>query len=316
MRAGQTAVLAAVVCLAALLVTSASGSIRSAALRGHIVFTRAGGKYGDETVFYANADGSGQRRLSGLGATCCVRISKDGKRLLVAGQLGNQVTTATMNIDGSGLTKIPLPDSSLNLGPGAWSPDGTQIAFQGWDDSNHARNGIYIANATNGGNLRRLTTDSAYNDLPGDFSPDGTRLAFFRESLTHQSVGSVWVIKLDGSGLRRVSPKALAVGFGTIRWSPDGKNLLFASAHTARDGALWTIHPDGTHLLKVFQRGGRFPISPTWSPTGKQIMFALDPISDEHSHPPNGLYVIDKDGKHMRLVIGGANFKREPDWVR
>jgi hypothetical protein len=45
-------------------------------------------------------------------------------------------------------------------------------------------------------------------------------------------------------------------------------------------------------------------------------MFALDKNSNEDSWTPNGLYVIDKNGQHLQLAIGGHNFKREPDWVR
>jgi hypothetical protein len=32
--------------------------------------------------------------------------------------------------------EIPLPDETINLGPGAWSPDGKSIAFQVWDEQN------------------------------------------------------------------------------------------------------------------------------------------------------------------------------------
>jgi hypothetical protein len=32
---------------------------------------RSGGSYGDETLFVARADGTGQRRISKLGVTCC-----------------------------------------------------------------------------------------------------------------------------------------------------------------------------------------------------------------------------------------------------
>ena len=304
-------------CLAALLATTASGGNRAVSLRGHVIFSRAGGKYGEETIFYANANGTSQRRLSGFGSTCCARISPDGTRVLFAAEApGGSVTTATVGVDGNGLTTLPLPDATLNLGPGAWSPDGMRIAFQGWDDTKSSRNGIYIGNASNAGNLHRLTTDSADTDLPGDFSPDGTRLAFFRELNNANSVGAVWVINLDGTGLHRVTPVRLQVGFGTVRWSPNGKTILFASARTARQGALWTVHPDGTYLHKVFQPKGRFPISPAWSPDGKQIMFALDGFQNEDEHLPNGLYVIDRDGSHVRLAIGGPTFKNAPDWVR
>ena len=67
---------------------------------------------------------------------------------------------------------------------------------------------------------------------------------------------------------------------------------------------------------KVFQRKRRFPISPTWSPDGNQIMFALDAFQNEDEHLPNGLYVIDRSGRHLRLAVGGATFKDKPDWVR
>jgi hypothetical protein len=42
-----------------------------AGLTGHILFTRAGGSYGDEALFVARADGTGQRRISKLEVTCC-----------------------------------------------------------------------------------------------------------------------------------------------------------------------------------------------------------------------------------------------------
>jgi Tol biopolymer transport system component len=304
----------------AIVVGMSAGASDSASrnLSGRIIFTRAGGHYGDETLFIANADGSHQRRLTGFGSNCCPRISRDGTRILLAAPgPGGRVTTATVATDGTGLTPIPLPDATLNLGPGAWAPDGKRIAFQGWDDSDHSRNGIYIGDSTDGGNLKRLTSDTIGNDIPGDFSPDGKRLAFFSESPHVQSVGSVWLINLDGTGLKQLTPKGRVFGWGTVRWSPDGTKILFANARTARAGALWTVRPDGTHLTKLFQdKKGRFAISPTWSPNGSQIMFALDPIADEYQHPPNGLYVINKNGTGLKLVIGGNNFKREPDWVR
>ena len=35
-----------------------------------------------------------------------------------------------------------------------------------------------------------------------------------------------------------------------------------------------------------------YPITPTWSPDGTKILFALDPISDEFVHPPNEVEVV------------------------
>jgi Tol biopolymer transport system component len=292
--------------------------IRVQALRGHIVFARAGGTFGDETIFFAAANGQHQQRLTQPGASCCPRINRQGTRVLFSVSTPDgRITTGTMKPDRSGFRKIRLPDKTINLGPGAWSPDGKRIAFQVWDDQHPRRRGIYIGRASDGGALRRVTTARSSNDLPGDFSRDGRRLVFFRERLDVQSVGSIWVVNVDGTHLKRLTPPRMLAGFGTVRWSPDGSKILFSDAQNLPRGNLWTVRPDGSHLARLFHDShGRFAISGTWSPDGSLVMFALDPTADEFSHPPNAFYVIKADGTGLRRVIGGQDFKREPDWTR
>jgi Tol biopolymer transport system component len=298
---------------------AASPAIAVATLPGKILFARAGPGYGEETIFTADVDGSHQRRVSGFGSSCCPRWSPDGTHILLAAMApdGKQVTTGIVDANGGHERTIPLPDKTLNLGPGAWSPDGTQIAFQGWDDTNPARSGIYLARTADGSQLVRLTTNTeGGNDLPGDFSPDGRRLVVFRERPNQQSVGRLFVVDLNGTGLHPITPAGMAVGFGTVRWSPDGTRILLQDAANQAHGYLWTVHPDGSGLTRVFaDTQGRYALSPTWSPDGRYIMFALDPTADEDSHSPNGLYVIRSDGTGLTLALGGSDFKREPDWV-
>ena len=210
--------------------------------------------------------------------------------------------------------EIPLPDETINLGPGAWSPDGKSIAFQAWDEQNPGRDGIYIG-SSDGQDLKRVTTAKVGADIPGDYSPDGRQLAFFREQEDTQGVGSVWVVNVDGTDLKRLTPPAFMAGV-SVRWSPDGSKILLQSASTEAVGALWTVEPDGSSFKRLFADSeGRFAITPTWSPSGDQIMFALDPIADAYSHPVNALYVINADGSGLTPVITTPDFKREPDWV-
>jgi hypothetical protein len=79
-------------------------------------------------------------------------LSPDGRRVLFAGS-GNRkrVTTAAANVNGTGYRAFRLPDRTLNLGPGEWSPDGRRIAFEGWDDSRASRNGLYTGSSADGG---------------------------------------------------------------------------------------------------------------------------------------------------------------------
>jgi dipeptidyl aminopeptidase/acylaminoacyl peptidase len=293
---------------------SASASQARPDLAGHIVFIRVGGIYGDGTVFAANADGSDEHQLSDLGKACCAFASRDGKRVLFDTLAPDgRVTTATINFDGSDRVEIPLPDGTLNLGPGPWSPDGKQIAFEGFDDAHPEASGIYIGSA-DGTHLLQITQNGS---LPGDWSPDGTEMLFLRDPDGDSPLPPhLFVVNVDGSGEHQVTPDEVGVqccwGY---RWSPDGSRILFPSD----DGILWLINADGTDLTQLFvdekvAHIRRTAITPTWSPDGKQVMFALQP-QVLGGMAPSGLYVIDADGSGLTLVIDDNTFKREPSWV-
>lgn len=294
----------------------ASTTVPIVDLNGRIVFTRAGGVFGDETIFTANADGTAERQLTDYGDSCCVRISRDGTRVLYSALApdGQRITTAIQDLASGAVSLIPLPDDTANLGPGVWSPDGERIAVQLWDESDPSRDGIYTVLAIDGSDLSRVT-DADIADIPGDYAPDGTKLVIFRESST-QSVGVLFIVDISGNGDPvRITPEGMLVGFGSVRYVPDGSRILFNEGRTSPTGALWTVQPEGTDLRKVFEDAqGRFASHPAWSPDGSMIMFALNPIADDFQHRPNGLYVIDADGSNLRLVVGGDDFKREPEW--
>ena len=71
-------------------------------LEGKILFTRAGGKFGDETVFTANADGSDEQRITDHGVTCCPRWTPDGAYILISALSDNdRITTQFIEPDGT-----------------------------------------------------------------------------------------------------------------------------------------------------------------------------------------------------------------------
>ena len=140
------------------------------------------------TYFTANADGTDERQLTDTGAYCCLnRLSPDRSHVLVmpGGDIAPPVTGGLLAADGSTFQPLQLSDPSLNLVPEAWSPDGRRIAFEGWDDEDPGRTGIYIGsvNISTGQvtDVERLTTTSgAPHDIALDFSPDGEQLVFYR----------------------------------------------------------------------------------------------------------------------------------------
>jgi Tol biopolymer transport system component len=125
--------------------------------------------------------------------------------------------------------------------------------------------------------------------------------------------GSLWLVQTSGKGLHRLTSTGVRVQCcSNYRWSPDGKKILFADA----GGILWTISPAGSNLTQVYRDDTRrWAITPTWSPDGSMIMFALDPTGNPFGHPRNSLYVVRANGTGLTKVLGGPNFKREPVWV-
>jgi Tol biopolymer transport system component/DNA-binding winged helix-turn-helix (wHTH) protein len=105
-------------------------------------------------------------------------------------------------------------------------------------------------------------------------SPDGKTLAF--EYADRGQIG-IWVVKTDGSGLRRLvdMPSTLT---GSPRWSPDGTKIAFDS----RVGGRSKIHvasADGSspHAITT---GNADDILPSWSLDGQHVYFTSDRSGD------------------------------------
>lgn len=115
------------------------------------------------------------------------------------------ITGGKLSLDRTDFELLALTDPTLNLVPEAWSPDGERIAFEGWDDSDSSRTGVYTARASDLGGLVRVTSSGGRpHDIALDYSPDGSQLVFYRSvrAEPHFPIdigGSLWVVNVDGS---------------------------------------------------------------------------------------------------------------------
>ena len=210
---------------------------------GRIVFSRFGGEFvNTEPMFIANADGSDEQLVTDAEGICCPWVAKDGSRLAIQrpGPDG-RATVEIINLDGSGSTVLVPPGETLNMFPGPFSPDGSQMAFNAFDPTDPSRNGIYIGSSDDPSDAVQVASaEPELGLLAVDYSPDGTQLVLYDQAPGDDTNvhGSLAIVNADGTDLRPLTPADVDVPC-CVRWSPDGSKILFADL----DGRMLTSTP-------------------------------------------------------------------------
>lgn len=199
------------------------------------------------TLFVANADGSGERRLlpESTGMDYDPSFSADGKWVVFTSERDSdgsgQADIWRVHPDGSGLERLTKAPSMEDAG--VLSPDGHSLAYISTQGGARTTN-VWIMDLASK-RTRNLTGDGR-SDIPltmnGNFrpawSPDGQWLAFTSDrgekwigaeqgaGAGHSHPTSVYVVRADGSQLRRLTTTAPATATGSPQWSADGRKLL------------------------------------------------------------------------------------------
>lgn len=151
-------------------------------------------------------------------------------------------------------------DSLHSEGEGAFSPDGSQIAYVTDRDGNVE---IYVMSA-DGSNPRRLTTTDATEGSPS-WTPDGRQLVY---ASNVSGNFQVWIMNADGSGPRQLTQEP-ASNFQPVV-SPDGKAIAFTSDRDRSQGSydIFVMALDGSGQRGV-TRAQVAETTPIWFPDGQ-----------------------------------------------
>jgi dipeptidyl aminopeptidase/acylaminoacyl peptidase len=226
----------------------------------------------ESSIWLIPADGSSApRRLSSeFFSASSPRWSPDGKTLAFLSARASEPSAAEkpksqiylLSISSGGeaaaLTKLKNAVQSFQ-----WSPEGSRIVVvsssgvmdgvatadrksdvrhythirykyndTGWFDDK--RRHLWVVNVPNG-DAKQITEGQDWDDTDPQWSPDGTRVAFVsdRTGKAYDSSHNtdVWVIPAAGGALTKISDHAFEDE--SPRWSPDGKQILFAGQTAA-----------------------------------------------------------------------------------
>lgn len=237
-----------------------------------------------------NPDGTGYTVLhANTSLEGCGAFSPDGTRIVIGGSTELEpdhyyprehgIFTVRAS-DGGDLVRL-TPRNGTNP---TYSPDGTQIVFQGVQGPH----GACIPRSPKGG-----ATGTC---------PPGTDLRI------GELDGSVFVVNADGTGLHRIASRMPGV-HSPPTWSPDGQWILFSDG----TGSIYVVHPDGTALRRIALETAprlRQAFYPSWSPDGTRFVFVGWTGADRYN-----LYTARTDGADVQQITHTHGIAyRSTDW--
>jgi Tol biopolymer transport system component len=213
----------------------------------HIVFQSDQG--GEDELYTMDADGSDMTQLTEDPAfyDTAPSWSPDGTHLVFArcGDIGCGISEIAA--DGTGLTDL-TPQRGNDFHP-EFTPDGSKIVFE---SQRHALiSAVWVMDA-DGLHAHRLTPSRLRAGGP-DVSPDGLHVVFFTNE-NYAGPASLWVVGIDGSGLRRLTTSRQGHSDLWPRFSPDGRFITFATDRAYRDLCcfeVWRMDADGSAAVPL-----------------------------------------------------------------
>jgi len=269
---------------------------------GHIVFTYQIFKVqASNQICIMNADGSDYRRLTTDDNLqhYYPSLSPDGLSVVYAAFREANVFEIYELTLADGTVK-QLTDRLGVLNSPEISPDGTQIIFVHWIASTD-RNEVWIM-GRDGSNPRRLMDSVGWDPT---WSPDGTQILF---ASNRSGPNQLWVVTLDGGGLRQVSN--LPALRGRSDWSPQNLIVTYSGEPWKRE--VFVMNSDGSNQHQISPAGGNSQ-GPSFSPDGQWVAFTayFDHLNEDHGCE---IYILRVNGSDLRRLTNNDYCDYQPRW--
>ena len=147
---------------------------------------------------------------------------------------------------------------SLSIMP-AWAADGVSLAYVSYFGGN---SDIYLTRPDGRAPTRPANGNMDIRNYSPAISPDGTRMLFSSSRDVNTGRTDIFIVNIDGTGLKNLTPNTAASGEATPSWSPAGTEIVFTSDKTGTN-QLWLMSPEGLNLRRLPM--DKHCDKPTWS---------------------------------------------------
>ncbi len=219
--------------------------------------------HGISEVHIMNADGSGQKQLTGDRRTIRgVDWAADGREVLFSSLRQGSFQLRAIDRTGGESHLVPVSTTSA-VDPSVARKD-SWLAFTELEENWN----IWRARVLPGGlgKPELLLSSTGKNHSPS-YSPDGRQIAFVSD---RSGSPELWLADQNGANLKRLT-NFNGPWLGSIRWSPDGKTLAF-DARPAGHSGIFTMPVSGGVPVPL-QQDSFEERRPTWSHDGRSIYF-------------------------------------------
>lgn len=236
-----------------------------------------------------------KRNLDGVARTKVAFVSdRDNKSVP-----GRQVKEIyVMDYDGANQRPFTA-HRSLSIMP-SWAADGVSLAYVSYFGGN---SDIYLTRPDGRAPTRPANGNMDVRNYSPAISPDGRRMLFASSRDVSTGQNDIFIVNVDGSGLRNLTPNTPKSGESTPSWSPSGNQIVFTSDRTGTN-QLYLMDPDGLNLIRLPM--DKHCDKPTWSLLNF-IAFAYGPMNGPHD-----IALYDLQTQKVSILTDGQGSNNSP----